>query len=210
MSQAKNLQRKSVRRVAMRVGCSTYINTLMMYACLLHRLIATVIVRGLLLQGCGPGSQISGASVLKNARRTSHDEQALNQLSCASPCVRWWVVSSCISKRAVFVGHFRGLSRFAYASSCRQSRYGFLQPSWSMASEEVDTRPAAQVVAYSSVGCLVSSRAWLCAFPTPVLGAQAWRRYFGEVCAVLPLPLDTGEILDFKMCEFVAPHAYLM
>ena len=197
-----NPQRESLRCAAMRVGCYTHFNILIMYTHLLHRLIATVVACGLLLQGCSSELQVSGGPVPKKSRKTSHDEQAAdrtsvpNSLFFVPPDVPGSRLPTAASAPLPSIATFTD----QFAASTYHLAAGPDTVSWQsplpMESEELDKKPSAPVAAFSLVGCLASLCASPFSVPAPVFGAGAWHQYFGEVGVEPPLPSDIDEILD--------------
>jgi hypothetical protein len=178
-----------------------------MYASLSNRLLATVIVFGLLLQSCGSSFQINSEEFpLEASSKTDDDVRFINQtlvpgaqssvpsdVSHSEPLTATTLLSVATSAVPVTLPTYY----LAVGSNTVSSR----EKASSTESEETDTKPAAQAAEYSLV-CFSTS---LCAspfsVPAPVFGVWEWARYFGEVGVAPPLPSDINEILD-SPCPF--------
>jgi hypothetical protein len=180
--------------------------TNIMYHPLLNRLVATLMLSGLCLQSCRSSFQVVFEdSVLEESLKTSNDEQAISQV--LGPAIqspdgsnsRLLEVSSApppsVATSPVQMTLPTGYPAVEPAAMPTCEQVSSTEPG------ELDAQPAAPpVVRSSSESCLASLRA-LSLQPSAVFGAQAWRRYFGEVGESPLLPPDIVEILH-SACPF--------
>ena len=203
--QDKNLRCALPCYAAVHRGYFTHFNLLTMFTSLFNRLLATVFVCNLLLQGCGSSFQANSEDfVLKKSSKTDDDGQFTHpdvQPSVLSdaPHSRLPTVASAIfpSMTASTDQVASLIHHLAVGSDTVSSR---AQAS-STESEETDMKPAAQAAEYSSVGCLAPSCALRFLAPNMVFGAKEWAQYFGEVGENPCLPADIDEILH-SACPF--------
>ena len=183
-----------------------------MYTSSLNRLITAVIVFGLLLQGCRSNFQVaSGESEFTKLRKTSNDEQVL--LSAVLSSVVSDVLHSGLPTVASVASPSAAIAMDQVASLMRhlavendavsdREQESSMEPG---ETQETDTKPVArltaQVAELSSVGCSELSLATPFSVPSPVFGAEAWARYFGEVGVAPSLLSDLNEILE-SPCPF--------
>ena len=186
----------------------------MMYPTPLNRLIATVVLCGLCLQGCRSSFQVTPEGpALKKLRKTSDDAPIPNQVSVLdissstgsdAPNSRLSTVaasatSSSVATSTVQVASLTHHLAVEHDAVSDRERAPFVDPG------EINMKPAARPIARaaecSSVGRLTSLRGLPFSVPTSVFGAQAWRQYFGEVDAQPCLPSDIGDILN-SACPF--------
>jgi hypothetical protein len=179
-----------------------------MYFSPLNRFLITVVVFGLLLQGCRSSLQVTSEEPApKKLRKTSDDAPIPGQVSL--PAVLSSVVSdvphSGLPTAASATSPSAAIATDQVASltdhlAVENEAVSDREETSSRASEETDKKPAArpiaQVAELSSVGRSESSRATPFSVPTPVFGAWAWSQYFGEVGAEPSLPSNIDEILD--------------
>ena len=183
-----------------------------MYFSPLNRFLITVVVFGLLLQGCRSSLQVTSEEpVSKKLRKTGDDESTPNRVSV--PDVLSSVVSDVPYSRLPTVASIvlppvviptAQVTLPVHDFSVRRD----VVPTWEQVSlteaEAIDKKPApkvtAQVTKLSSLGCLASLFTLSFQAPT-VFGAQEWRQYFGEVGVAPRLPLDMVEILH-SPCPF--------
>ena len=181
-----------------------------MYRALLDRVIATVVLCSLCLQGCHSNFQVTSEDfTLKEA---SDDAQATNQvlvpdiLSSALADVPGsrlpTATSATLSYVATSTVQIDSPTRhFAVRPDVESSR----EQTSSMDPRETDAKPAVQTAELSSAGCLALLGALSLQSPS-VFGSQAWHRYFGEVGAAPSLPSDIDEILH-SACPFWSDKA---
>jgi hypothetical protein len=193
------------------VECFTRLNISTMYISLSNRLVATVVVFSLLLQGCRSGFQVNSEDfVLKKSSKTDNGAQVTDQASVpdAQPSILPDAPHSRLPIATTLSSVATSTAQFALSAhhlAVRPDTVPGRELASSTESEETDVKPAsrsaAQVAECSSVGCLAS----LCASPfsvsIPVFGVQAWHQYFGEVGVAPSLPSDIDEILD-SPCPF--------
>ena len=183
-----------------------------MYPALLNRVIATVVLCSLCLQGCRSNFQVTSEDcTLKKSSKASDDAQATNHvlvLDVLSPALAdvpggrlptaTSATSSSVATSTVQIDSpTRRLAVRPYVESSRE------QVS-SMDPGETDTKPSArsavQTAELSSAGCLASLGALSLQSPS-VFGSQAWHRYFGEVGVAPPLPQCIVSMLS-SPCPF--------
>nr|MCU0318401.1 hypothetical protein [Amoebophilaceae bacterium] len=177
----------------------------MMYSYLLNRLVATVIVYGLLLQGCRSGFRINSEDFsLEKSRQIDNDGQITHPdvqssvLSGVPHSKLPTVASAILPSMTASTDQVASLMHHLAVGPDTVSSWG---PSSSTESEEIDTKPAAQVAGCSSVGYSASLCASLFSVPASVFGVQEWRRYLGEVGEAPCLPSAIDEILH-SACPF--------
>ena len=174
----------------MRVERFTHFNILMMCSYLSNRLIATVIMCSLLLQGCRSVFQVTSEEpVLKKSRKTSHDVQDTDQTSVLS--VPYAARSDVPNSRlpVAIPPPTLPLGAIATVQVASPTHHLAVKPgtlsNWkqvpSTELEETDTKPAAR--------------------PTLVFGAKEWSQYFGAVGMEPSLPPDIDEIMGSD-CPF--------
>ncbi len=176
---------------------------------LLNRLVATLILSSPCLQGCRSSFQVASEdSVPERSPKKIDDEQAISQVLV--PGVRLPDVSdsrlptvasvtppsvaTSTVQVALPTGHLA--VELATVPTCEQ--ISSTEPGETDAKSVA--RSVAQMVRFSSEGCLAPLRA-LSPQPSAVFGSQAWRRYFGEVGIAPSLPSDIDEILR-SPCPF--------
>ena len=190
-----------------------------MYPVLLSRLIVTLMLCSVFLQGCHSSLQVTpGRAVLKheNSLRTGGCEQANNQVlvsdvqTSASPDVQdsgpMTAVPAAppsVAATTVQLASASPIHHFAVKPDAAPSRRQALSTETEL--EETDAKPAArpiaQVVELPLASCLTLPSALPFPVPVPVFGAKEWRRYFGEVGEEPSLPSDIDEILG-NPCPF--------
>ena len=176
-----------------------------MYRALLDRVIATVVLCSLCLQGCHSNFQVTSEDfTLKEA---SDDAQATNQvlvpdiLSSALADVPGsrlpTATSATLSSVATSTVQIDSPTRhFSVRPDVESSR----EQTSSMDPRETDAKPAVQTAELSSAGCLALLGALSLQSPS-VFGSQAWHRYFGEVGVAPPLPQCIVSMLS-SPCPF--------
>jgi hypothetical protein len=155
-----------------------------MYSALLNRLIATVVVCGLCLQGCRSSLQITSEEpVAKKSRRASDAGQVTDRAS--APGIQPYVLSDAPNSKLSTVSSAMLPSMASSTVQVALSTHHLAvgpdtvsgrEQASSTESEETDKKPAAGL--------------------TSVFGVQEWSRYFGEIGIAPPLPSDIDEILD--------------
>ena len=195
------------------LGCFTHYNLLTMYFSPLNRLLVTVIVFGLLLQGCRSNFRVTSEEpASKKLRKTSDEVPIPDQVSLPDglssvvsdvPHSGFPTVAS-VTSPSVAISTVQA-ALLMYHLAVENDAVSDRELASSTESGETDTKPAArpiaQVAELSPVGRSESSRVIPFSVPAPVFGAWAWARYFGEVGVAPPLPSDIGEILD-RPCPF--------
>ena len=159
-----------------------------MYSTPLNRLIATVVLCGLCLQGCRSSLQITSEEPVSKKLRRSDDGQVTDRAS--APGIQPSVLSDAPSSKfptaasamlpSVATSTVRVALPTHHLAVGTDTVSGREQAS-STESEETDKKPAARL--------------------TSVFGVREWARYFGEVGVAPPLPSDIGRILD-DPCPF--------
>ena len=174
-----------------------------MYFSPLNRFLITVVMFGLLLQGCRSSLQVTSEEPApKKLRKTSDDTPIPGQVSLPAVLSSMVTAASATSlSAAIATDQVASLTdHLAVENDAVSDR----EATSSMASEEEDKKPAARptaVAELSSVGRSESSCTTPLSVPSPVFGAWAWSQYFGEVGVAPPLPSDLNEILD-SPCPF--------
>jgi hypothetical protein len=170
-----------------------------MYFSPLNRFLITVVVFGLLLQGCRSNFLVTSEEpASKKLRKTSDDEQVSLPAVLSSMVT---AASVTAPSAAIAMDQVASLTDYLAVENDAVSDR---EATSSMASEEEDKQPAAvptAVAELSLVGRSESSRVTPCSVPSPVFGAEEWARYFGEVGVAPLLPSDLNEILD-SPCPF--------
>ena len=175
-----------------------------MYFSPLNRFLITVVMFGLLLQGCRSSLQVTSEEPApKKLRKTSDDTPIPGQVSLPAVLSSMVTAASATSlSAAIATDQVASLTDHLAVENDAVSIQAQVS---STESEEEDTkssaRPIAQVAALSPVGRSESSCATSSSVPTPVFGAWAWSQYFGEVGAEPSLPSNIAEILD-SPCPF--------
>jgi hypothetical protein len=180
-----------------------------MYPIRLNRSIATLLLCSLWLQGCRSSFQItSGEPVLKKLRKTSDHVPSTDQVAAPDAqsstfsdvlhCSLSTAGSASLPSGATLTLQTASPTRrlammLDTAPSCQQVLSTDL--------EATDAKPAArplvcQATRWSPAGRPASLRTRSLDVPAPIFGAQAWRRYFGEVGTEPPLPSDINQILS--------------
>ena len=178
-----------------------------MFRILLHRLIVTLVLFGLYLQGCQSSFQVTiEEPALKKLCKESAGVRATSQASVLEvpSSARSGVPGGTLPTAASVALPVTVTSTVQVASPVHHLAVkSDAVPTWGEVSsteyEETDTklaaRPATHVAIFSSASCLAALHACPPPFSTPVFGAQEWRRYFGEVGEDPSLPSDIAEIL---------------
>ena len=148
----------------------------------LNRLIATVVLFGLCLQGCRPDFQItSEGSARKKSRKTSDDEQVTDQFVISNVYDGGPLIAASVNDQSSLATSTVRVASPTRHLAVRPDVGPFWQQVLLTEPEETDSKPAAR--------------------PAAVFGVRAWRQYFGEVGEEPLLPSDVDEILG-SPCPF--------